>query len=488
MTGSRISKPPRGRGLERFRLNGLSTVSRLMLIYAVISAAALGLVLAQVVRIYASHAKNVIISDLAGEVPEFANAANLRPASEGLYPFARSYLATHIVTNQHVLFIDVFGYTVLGSVNSSGVAGLPQVSRFLSNAPKSTTFGTSTLRSTQYLVMGSPIVESGKVVGVLVGVTSLAELQGQEDQVILLAGIEALVALVFSVAAGYFLLRRVMQAVGKVTETAVEISRGDLDRRIDLHGQSDEVGRLAMAFDEMISRISQTMESQRRLIADVSHQLKTPLTVIRGNLELVSRATELDKAELDEVLEVVISETDYMKTMLEALLMLERMSDGNALSETTIDLRTFISDVFASAITLGPRDWHLGDVPDLSVRIDGPMVRGALLNLLDNAEKATSEGGAIGLSVVSNSDFLEIAVSDSGTGIDPAQMQKIFERFERGTSRDQRGAGLGLAIVQAVAKAHEGSVNVDSAQGFGSTFTIRIPSSRIVRVAGGGEK
>ncbi len=474
--------------IRGLRLRNLSTVTRLMLIYALISAAALGLLLTQVVRIYASHAKSVIISDLAGEVPEFASAANLRPAQEDLYTFAQSYLATHIVTNQHILFIDIFGHTVLGSENSSQVSGLPQVSAFLASTPKVTTFVTGDLKATQYLVMGSPITEGGKVVGVLVGVTSLAGLQGQEGQVILLAGMEALVALMFSVIAGYLLLRRVMRAVGKVTETAVEISHGDLDRRIDFRGQSDEVGKLAIAFDEMITRISQTMESQRRLIADVSHQLKTPLTVIRGNLELVSRSKELDKAELDEVLETVISETDYMKSMLEALLMLERMHDGNALNETSVDLRSFISDVFTSAITLGKREWHLGDIPDLAVRFDGPKVRGALLNLLENAEKATSEGDTIALSAVTYNGHLDISVADSGLGIQPVYLEKIFERFERGASRDQRGAGLGLAIVQAVAKAHDGTVKVDSAPGEGSTFTMRFPSSRIVERAGKGAK
>ncbi len=466
--------------LRRFHIRTLSTVTRLMLIYAVISAAALGLVLTQVIRTYASHAKSVIISDLGEEVPGFANAANLRPANEDIYSFARSYLSSHVVSNQHILFIDIFGHTVLGSIGSSGVITLDRVSGFLANPPRTTTFVTSTLKSTPYLVMGSPIIENGNVLGSLVGVTSLSELQRQEGQVMLLAGTEALVALIFSIAAGYFLLRRVMHAVGKVTETAVEISRGDLDRRIDLRGQSDEVGRLALAFDEMISRISNTMDSQRRLLADVSHQLKTPLTVIRGNLELVSRSKDLDKAELDEVIGVVISETDYMKAMLEGLLMLERMSEGGSLDEQVVDLRSFISDVFTSALTLGKRDWHLGDVPDLLVSIDGPKVRGALLNLLDNAEKATTEGEFVSLFVVSHNGYLDMSVADSGSGIGSEYLDRIFERFERGTSRDQRGAGLGLAIVQAVAKAHGGTVKVDTVIGSGSTFTMRFPSSRVV--------
>ncbi|NNN18589.1 MAG: HAMP domain-containing histidine kinase [Acidimicrobiaceae bacterium] len=465
---------------RRFRTRALSTVTRLLLIYTIVSVAALGLVLTQVIRTYASHAKKVIISDLGGEVPEFARAANFRPANQDLFTFARSYLSSHIIANQHILFIDIFGNSVLGSANSSQVVGLGTVNSFLANPPKSTTFVTSSLKSTPYLVMGSPVVMNGRTVGSLVGVTSLSDLQKQESQVMLLTGAEALIALIFSVGAGYFLLRRVMHTVGKVTETAVKISRGDLDRRIDFVGQSDEVGRLAMAFDEMISRISQTMDSQRRLLADVSHQLKTPLTVIRGNLELISRSKELDKVELDEVITVVISETDHMKAMLDGLLLLERMNEVGSLNETNVDLRSFATDVFASSLSLGKREWHLGDVPDLVVSIDAPKVRGALLNLLDNAEKATEEGDLISLSVVKSNGYLDISVADSGSGIDQKYLETIFGRFERGASRDQRGAGLGLAIVDAVAKAHGGTVKVESLVGSGSTFTMRFPSSRVV--------
>lgn len=453
---------------------------RLMIIYAVVSAAALGLVLSQVVRTYASHAKSITISDLGDEVPRFSQAANLRPASETLYDFAKSYLASHVSANQHILLIDIFGQGVLGSVGSSKVIGLKSVASFIRKPPSATTFTTVDLGSVPYLVMGSPIDMNGKVVGSFVGTVSLADLQSQESQVILLAGMEALVALVFSVAAGYFLLKRVMNAVGRITETAVEISRGDLDRRLDYVGQSDEVGKLAMAFDGMISRISQTMDSQRRLLADVSHQLKTPLTVIRGNLELITRAKKLDKAEVDEVIGVVISEADYMKSMLEGLLLLERMTDANSLDESTVDLRSFVSDVFTSALVLGPRNWHLGDVPDLWIKVDAPKLRGAVLNLLDNAEKATDEGELISLSVFRNEGWLDVCVSDNGSGIEPHYLETIFERFERGVSKDQRGAGLGLAIVKAVVTAHGGVIKVDSKVAEGTTFTLRLPSERVI--------
>lgn len=462
------------------RRRSLSTVTRLMIIYAVVSVAALGLVLSQVVRTYASHAKSITVSDLGDEVPRFSQAANLRPVGESLYSFAKSYLASHVSANQHILLIDIFGQGVLGSVGSSKVIGLKPVASFLRKPPAATTFNTVNLGSVPYLVMGSPVDTNGKVVGSFVGAVSLADLQSQESQVILLAGMEALVALFFSVAAGYFLLRRVMHAVGRITETAVEISRGDLDRRLDYVGQSDEVGKLAMAFDGMISRISQTMDSQRRLLADVSHQLKTPLTVIRGNLELITRSKDWDKAEVDEAIGVVISEADYMKSMIEGLLLLERMTDANSLEESTVDLRSFISDVFTSALALGPRDWYLGEVPDLWVKVDAPKLRGAVLNLLDNAEKATEECSLISLYAFRNNGWLDICVSDHGYGIEPLYLETIFGRFERGASRDQRGAGLGLAIVTAVVAAHGGFIAVDSKIGEGTTFTLRLPGERVI--------
>lgn len=455
-------------------------MTRLMLIYAIVSAAALGLVLTQVVRTYADHAQKVFVSDLGVEVPEFARAANLRPSNEDLYTFAKSYLSSHVIANQHILLISIIGHPVLGSIGSSEVVGLPSVRKDLSTPPAATSFVTGHLKGTPYLIMGSPIVVNKKVVGSLVGVSSLAELKTQESQVLFLAGAEALIALIFSVAAGYFLLRRVMHAVDRVTAAAVEIYHGDLDKRLDYVGESDEVGRLAMAFDEMISRISQTMESQRRLLADVSHQLKTPLTVIRGNLELITRSKVLDKAELDDAVSVVIAETDYMKSMLEGLLLLERMNEPDSLNDTVVDLRSFTSEVFTSAIVLGRRGWYLGDVPDLKVKIDPSKLRGALLNLLENAEKATTESDSISLKVVGGTQGLDFIVSDTGKGIAPEHLEVIFERFERGAASDQRGAGLGLAIVKAVATAHGGSVTIDSSPGRGTIITLRLPSFRIV--------
>lgn len=450
-----------------------------MIIYALVSAAALGLVLSQVVRIYATHAKSVIMSDLGEEVPEFSQAANLRPTGESIYSFSRSYLATHSIATQHILLIHIFGHNVLGSVNSSKIVKDSQVASYVAYPPKSTQIKTIKSRSSEYLLLGSPITEGGKTVGSLVAVTSLAGLNSQESQVLWLAGFEALVALVFSIVAGFFFMRRVMKTVGKVTSAAVEISRGDLDRRLDYVGQSDEVGRLAMAFDEMITRISDTLDSQRRLLADVSHQLKTPLTVIRGNLELLQRNGVVDKAEIDEVVEVVIAETDYMKAMLDGLLLLERMSEAEPLNFELVDLRSFLADVFASALALGRRQWHFGDVPDIGVFIDSQKLRGAILNLLDNATKATSEGQEITLSASLDDKVLKISVTDSGAGIDSEDISRIFERFERGAPNDQRGAGLGLAIVKAVADAHGGGVEVNSAKGHGATFVVQIPRDKV---------
>lgn len=458
----------------------ITTVSRLMAIYAMVTVAALGIVVFQVVRTYAAHAKKVYITDLGVEVPEYSRAANLRPAGQNLFAFTQSYLSSHVTAGRHILLIEIFGHTVLGSANSSKVIGIPDVESYISNPPRSTRFVTASYHSQPYLVMGSPIVINGNTVGAFVGVTSLSELDRQTSQMMVFAALEALLALVFSVAAGYFLLRRMMSTVGRVTETAVQISRGDLDKRLDYVGQSDEVGRLAMAFDEMILRISQTLDSQRRLLADVSHQLKTPLTVIRGNLELLTRNANLDSSELNETIGVVIGETDYMTTLIEGLLLLERMKEPSSLNETESDLRSFLSDVFTGAIVLGRRVWHLGDIPDVMLFADSAKLKGALLNLLDNAQKATEEDDVISLDAGLSGKWLDISVSDTGRGIDPAYLDTIFERFERAGSADQRGAGLGLAIVKAVADAHGGTVIVESTLGTGTTFTVRLPSNRVL--------
>ncbi len=156
---------------------------------------------------------------------------------------------------------------------------------------------------------------------------------------------------------------------------------------------------LAATFDQMADRVAAAMEAQRRLLSDVSHQLRTPLTVARGHLEVLGRGPAPDPAEVRETVDLVVDEIDHMRALVERLLLLGRALEPDFLDQIPVDLRTFCLDLFAAARVLAPRDWQLSEVPDVVVDVDEAKLRGALLNLIDNAVRATADGDTVALSV-----------------------------------------------------------------------------------------
>ncbi len=457
----------------------LGTAGRLVALYGVVTSVVLGLSVYQVVNNFSQHYMGLARSDLGGEVPEFSTAASVRTQGQSLFSFSEYYLRSHGSLSQHRIVIALANQTTLASTGASWLVSVPIVSSMLKHPPARTIFYTTSYGARgPILILGSPIMQNSKPVGLLVAESSLASLYSQKRQVALLSGFEALVALVFSILSSYYLLRRVMKAVGAITEAAVEIYQGDLDTRLVDAGEKDEVGGLVAAFNQMIAKISDTLKAQQRLLADVSHQLRTPLTVMRGNLELL----QISKDEPEEVTAtaaVLLEEIDYMSSMIDKLLLLERSTSGGFLNVEPIDLRTFLYDLFGSAQMLGERNWVLGEVPDLVVVADGPKLRGALLNLLENAVKASKVGTKIELEAnllkSAKGSRVAISVRDEGMGIAPELQERVFRRFERGDTSDSRGTGLGLAIVKAIVDAHHGVVELESRVGVGSKFTLVIP-------------
>ncbi|NNN10566.1 MAG: HAMP domain-containing protein, partial [Acidimicrobiaceae bacterium] len=257
----------------------LGTAGRLVALYGVVTSVVLGLSVYQVVNNFSQHYMGLARSDLGGEVPEFSTAASVRTQGQSLFSFSEYYLRSHGSLSQHRIVIALANQTTLASTGASWLVSVPIVSSMLKHPPARTIFYTTSYGARgPILILGSPIMQNSKPVGLLVAESSLASLYSQKRQVALLSGFEALVALVFSILSSYYLLRRVMKAVGAITEAAVEIYQGDLDTRLVDAGEKDEVGGLVAAFNQMIAKISDTLKAQQRLLADVSHQLRTPLT------------------------------------------------------------------------------------------------------------------------------------------------------------------------------------------------------------------
>ncbi|MHB1527614.1 MAG: sensor histidine kinase [Candidatus Dormibacteria bacterium] len=459
--------------LRRLRLG---TAGRLLALHGVVVALVLGVVFVQVIRDFTVHYQSTVLGDLGGELSGYSAAYPGRPPGQSLAAFSHSYLVTHPVPTGEVLLIGLPHQPILGSANAAELVRVPQVHHWLSTPPARTVTSQVKVGSISYLTVASPIREGGATRGVVVAAASLAALQAESNQVALLAAAEAAVALLVALLSAYLILRRVLRTVGAVTETAVEASQGDLTKRIGYRGVDDEVGRMAAAFDGMLTKISATVAAQRQLLADVSHQLRTPLTVAKGHLEVLRRSGSDDPLEVRETTALVVEELNQMSSLVDQLLLLGHSLESDFIQPEPVDLRSFMADLRAAATVLADRNWVLAAVPDAVLLVDQTKLRGVLLNLIDNSVKATQPGDTIKLSAACDGNVI-LGVMDTGRGIAPALQGAVFDRFRRADPGDQRGSGLGLALVKAVVEAHGGTVHLESAVGQGTTVTMVLPPS-----------
>lgn len=447
----------------------------------VVHGVALGIVLAavtvEVVHGFSVHYTHTIVADLSEEGPEYAHAAARRPAGQGMEAFTRSYLQSQVLPGGHLVIVGLSAQPALASSGAGVLASSPTVASWLSRPPARSQLRQLRAGAATYLALASPIRTSdGATIGVLVAAANLARLQSQRDQVLVLAGVEAGIALAVALLSSYLVLRRVLRTVGAVTQAAVEASVGDLTTRLGADHGDDEVGRLSAAFDGMLARIAAGIEAQRQLLADVSHQLRTPLTVARGHLEVLERNPAPERSEVAETTATVISELGRMATLVDRLLLLGRSFSPDFIEAEPVALRVFMAELFDAARVLAARQWRLGEVPDVVVVVDGAKLRGALLNLVDNAVRATGPGDTIELRARCDR-YVVLSVSDTGKGIAPDAQEVVFDRFRRAGPSGHGGAGLGLAIVKAVAEAHGGRVRLESTEGKGTTVELVLPAS-----------
>jgi signal transduction histidine kinase len=319
-----------------------------------------------------------------------------------------------------------------------------------------------------------PLQTGGQVRGVFVAAFFRdLELEGINPAVWGAVGVGLVTLLIGSLLA-WRVAEGVLRPVRLVTGTAQSISESDLTRRIDITGR-DEVARLAATFNEMLDRLEEAFATQRRFVDDAGHELRTPITVIRGHLELL----EEDPEERTRTLALVMDELDRMHRIVNDLLILAKAQQPDFLDLQTVDIEALTRDMHAKASAIASREWRLEGVGRGRVVADRQRLTQAIVQLAQNAAQYTDEGDRISLgSAVSNGEA-RLWVRDTGAGISSEQQEYIFRRFARGGgARKSEGAGIGLAIVRAIAEAHHGRVELDSRPGKGSTFTLVIPTDQ----------
>ena len=310
--------------------------------------------------------------------------------------------------------------------------------------------------------------------GVLVAAKSLdhdRERVGEAVQIA--AGVSIVIMLLASLfiwlAAGRTVapLRELARMTRRITET-------DLSERLNVRGDG-EIAHLGRTYNEMLDRLESAFADQAEFLADVGHELRTPITIIRGNLETLSN----DPAERREAQAVIEDELQRMTRLVDDLLLLARSGRPDFLRVEPLDLDLFTHELFAKARKLGVRRWLVDGAEAGLIHADPHRLTSAVMNLAQNAVRHTRGDEAIALGSEISDGYAKLWVRDEGEGIQEQQHERIFERFAGtgASGAEAAGSGLGLAIVRAVAEAHGGYVELESEPSSGSRFTIVLPTS-----------
>ncbi|WP_204937983.1 sensor histidine kinase [Microbacterium keratanolyticum] len=302
-----------------------------------------------------------------------------------------------------------------------------------------------------------------------------------EEGVAAFAGI-AFAGILLSSGVAWLVAGQILAPVRAVHRVAQSISEHDLTTRVPVEG-TDDIAAVATTFNQMLDRLERLHATQQQFVDDAGHELRTPITVVRGQLELLSD----DPEERAETLRLVNDELSRMSRIVTDLLVLARAQQPDFVRIAGCDVATLTLDIEAKAQALGDRRWQLMEVAEGTVRLDPQRVTQAVLQLAANAVQVTNDGDRIRI----GSRFegagmdrrLQLWVQDTGPGVAPDDAERIFERFVRGGARadtngptPRSGSGLGLAIVRAITDGHGGAAWVDSVFGEGATFGIDLPA------------
>jgi heavy metal sensor kinase len=302
-------------------------------------------------------------------------------------------------------------------------------------------------------------------------------------RLVFLFGLALPVVLVVVAGGGYLLIRRALRPVDLMTVKAELISHHNLDERLPVARSGDELEHLAEALNNMIGRLQDMLSHSKRFLADASHELRTPLAVVRGELEGLAQDSRLP-GDLVERVGSLLEEAERLSKIVERLFALSLLDAGEAQAEwVRFDLaRMAVGTAEQMELLAEDKRISLTSAADQPVEVEGDLARlkQVVVNLLDNAIKYTPEGGSVRLGVSSLDGKAVVEVTDTGIGIPPEALPHVFERFYRvdqSRSRQPDGAGLGLAIIMSICKAHGGEIEAESAVGRGSTFRVRLPLS-----------
>jgi two-component system OmpR family sensor kinase len=336
--------------------------------------------------------------------------------------------------------------------------------------------GTTTVDS-EYgeLQVATQSIDQGGETGALVVVTFLDRARAGLTETMRTYAIVAALALLLVTAMAAWVSGRLLSPLRTLRETAEEISESDLSQRLPVTG-NDDLTALTRTFNGMLGRLEAAFVGQREFLDDAGHELKTPLTVLSGHLELLDTT---DAAEVAETRLLLLDEIDRMSRLVGDLILLAKSDRPDFLQLQPVDLAGLTTDLLAKARGLGDRDWVLDGSADVKVVADPQRLTQAVLQLADNAVKHTQVGDTVAIGSSATAAEAVLWVRDTGPGVRPEDRELVFERFGRSAvPPGDEGFGLGLSIVAAVVQAHGGRVSVEDAEPTGARFVVRLPRTK----------
>lgn len=325
-----------------------------------------------------------------------------------------------------------------------------------------------------------PLVDQSVVQGYIEGLAPLGRLDMSVARLrSLLMALSAL-GLLAVLAGSWAVAGQALRPVGEMAQTARAIEQArDLSQRVPVPPQRDEVGELAVTFNEMLSSLEEASKAQQRFVADASHELRAPLTAIQGNLELLRRRPDMPPGEQQESLAEAEREAARLTRLVADLLALARADSGASVQHVPVDLDAVVLDALSSARSLMRGQALAVDTFEPAQVVgDADRLKQLFLILLDNALKYTPSGGQVSVRLSRTRDCATVTVCDTGVGIPAEALPHIFERFYRADparARDPGGTGLGLPIAQWIVEQHGGALRVESTPGRGTTVSVRLP-------------
>lgn len=360
-------------------------------------------------------------------------------------------------------------------------------------------------RNTPLRILTYPVKENHQVTQIIQVASSLADVEDVLKNLLIILAITVPSILLIASGGGLFLANKALKPVDRITQTARMITSQNLNQRIQTLKVKDEISRLIDTFNEMISRLDQSFRQVKQFTTDASHELKTPLTILKGEVEVALRKKRLSH-EYEQILQSNLEEINRMSKIVEDLLLLSKADIGEIrLNKEDVNLTRFMAGLIEQMkilaqpknIRIETTNHHPGGVTEPAGEIhvlgDTLRMRELFINLIENGIKYTEEGGRILVTLSKESDepltplntdkqktarFAKIIISDTGIGIAQEDQDKIFNRFfrvDKARSREQGGSGLGLSICRWIVEAHQGDIRVQSEPGKGSSFIVRLP-------------